>query len=349
MPALDRLYALAQKVRKAIGGVEGIVDVNIEQQVGRPQIDIRPRREMMARYGITNAQLSSYISTMLSGEPVSQVFRDGIPYNVTLKSDDPSRDRLPDLSDLLIDSNVGKIPLSYVAEIVSTTGPNTINRENVSRRIVVSANVENRDLHGVVNDIRRAIDADVSLPEGYYITYGGQFESEQQASRILLLASLGAILLIFILLLQQYRRLDQSLIILINMPLALIGAIFILIFSHSELNIPAVIGFISLMGISTRNGMLLMSRYNALRSEGEPLMRRIIHGSVDRLNPIIMTALTSALALIPLALRGGEPGNEIQSPMALVILGGLISSTILNIFIVPAIYYFTNRKELIDK
>ena len=346
---LDRLYALAQKVRKAIGGVEGIVDVNIEQQVGRPQIDIRPRREMMARYGITNAQLSSYISTMLSGEPVSQVFRDGIPYNVTLKSDDPSRDRLPDLSDLLIDSNVGKIPLSYVAEIVSTTGPNTINRENVSRRIVVSANVENRDLHGVVNDIRRAIDADVSLPEGYYITYGGQFESEQQASRILLLASLGAILLIFILLLQQYRRLDQSLIILINMPLALIGAIFILIFSHSELNIPAVIGFISLMGISTRNGMLLMSRYNALRSEGEPLMRRIIHGSVDRLNPIIMTALTSALALIPLALRGGEPGNEIQSPMALVILGGLISSTILNIFIVPAIYYFTNRKELIDK
>lgn len=343
---LDRLYALAQKVRASIGDVEGIVDVNIEQQVGRPQIDIRPKREMMARYGITNAQLSSYISTMLAGEPVSQVFREGIPYNVTLKSDNPSRDRLPDL---LIDCNVGKIPLSYVAEIVSTSGPNTINRENVSRRIVVSANVENRDLHGVVNDIRRAIDADVSLPEGYYITYGGQFESEQEASRTLLLASLGAILLIFILLLQQYRRLDQSLIILINMPLALIGAIFILVFTHSELNIPAVIGFISLMGISTRNGMLLMSRYNALRAEGEPLMRRIIHGSVDRLNPIIMTALTSALALIPLALRGSEPGNEIQSPMALVILGGLISSTILNIFIVPVIYCFTNRKELTDK
>lgn len=343
---LERLHGLATQIKKRLGEVDGIVDVNVEQQIGRPQIDIRPRREMLARYGITNEQFASYVSTMISGEVVSQVYDRGIPYDVTLKVDPSQRDRLTDLSNLMIDSNVGKIPLGYVADIVSTTGPNTINRENVNRRIVVSTNIDGRDLRGVADEIRETINRDITLPEGYFIEYSGQFESEAEASRTLALASLGALLIIFILLMQEYRDLAQSLVILVNMPLALIGGVLILSITGSELNIPAIIGFISLMGIATRGGMLLMSHYNALEREGQSLGDRIVNGSTDRLNPIIMTALTSALALIPLALRAGEPGNEIQSPMALVILGGLLTSTVLNLFVVPVLYsYLCKRKN----
>ena len=245
----------------------------------------------------------------------------------------------------MIDSNVGKIPLSYVADIVSATGPNTINRENVSRRIIVSANVQDRDLRSAVNEIQEKIESEVILPENYYVAYGGQFESEAEASRTLALTSIGALIIIFMLLYQEYRNMNQSLIILLNMPLAMIGGILILRFTSGELNIPAIIGFISLLGITTRNGMLLMSRYNSLREEGISLVERIYHASIDRLNPIIMTALTSALALIPIAVSGSEPGNEIQSPLAIVILGGLITSTLLNIFVVPIVYYLISKKE----
>ena len=226
-----------------------------------------------------------------------------------------------------------------------SAGPNSINRENVSRRIVISANVEGRDLRGVVNDIMKEVDEEIELPEGYYVNYGGQFESEASASRTLMIVSVIALVIIFLLLYGQYHNAVQSGIILLNMPLALIGGILILRFTSGELNIPAIIGFISLMGIATRNGMLLMSRYDTLRDEGESLMDRILHGSADRLNPILMTALSSALALIPLAVNGTQPGNEIQSPLAIVILGGLLSSTLLNIFIVPIMYYLTNRKK----
>ncbi|MBD5349631.1 MAG: efflux RND transporter permease subunit [Bacteroides sp.] len=344
-PDLDRLHSLATQVKGSISQVDGIVDVNVEQQIGRPQLDIRPRRDMMARYGITNQQLSTFVATMIAGQPVSQVYRDGIPFDVILKVDPADRDRLADISTLLIDSNEGKIPLSYVADIISTTGPNTINRENVSRRIVISANVEGRDLRSVVNQIQTRINQDVTLPEGYYVQFGGQFESEAQASRTLALASIGALLLIFLLLMQEYKSTAQSLVILANMPLALIGGVMILFFTRSEVNIPAIIGFISLMGVATRGGMLLLSRYNSLASHGLPLPQRIARGSADRLNPIIMTALTSALALIPLALRGSEPGNEIQAPMALVLLGGLLSSTILNLFIVPILYSIISRNR----
>lgn len=346
---LERLHSLATQIKKRLEKVDGIVDVNVEQQIGRPQIDIRPRRGMLARYGITNEQFASYVSAMVSGDVVSQVYDRGIPYDVTLKVDPSERDRLTDLSNIMIDSNVGKIPLNYVADIVSTTGPNTINRENVNRRIVVSANIDGRDLRGAADEIRETINRDITLPEGYFIEYSGQFESEAEASRTLALASLGALLIIFILLMQEYRNLAQSLVILANMPLALIGGVLILSITGSELNIPAIIGFISLMGIATRGGMLLMSRYNALEHEGQQLNDRIVNGSTDRLNPIIMTALTSALALIPLALRAGEPGNEIQSPMALVILGGLLTSTVLNLFVVPILYcYLCKRKNKTD-
>lgn len=342
---LTHLYLLGSHIKQAISDVEGVVDINIEQQVGRPQLDIRPRRELLAKYGITINQFTKFINVALGGEVVSQVYEQGLPYDLTVRLDDAHRNSIDKISNLMIDSNQGKIPLSYVADIVSTTGPNTINRENVSRRLVISANVADSDLRGAVNEIQKRIEAKVKLPENYYIVYGGQFESEAEASRTLAITSIGALLIIFMLLYQEFKNVKQSLIILINMPLAMIGGIFILVLTSGELNIPAIIGFISLLGITTRNGMLLISHYNQLEDEGWGLMERIIKGSADRLNPIIMTALTSALALIPIAISGGEPGNEIQSPLAIVILGGLLSSTILNIFVVPAIYYITTKKE----
>ena len=244
---------------------------------------------------------------------------------------------------MAISSTRGMIPLGSVADVVYSAGPNTINREDVSRRIVVSANTDGRDLRGAVDEIRSRIERNVDVPAGYRVAYGGQFENEARASRTLALASLGALLIILMLLYAEFRNVRQALIILVNMPLAMIGGVLILRLTGSELNIPAIIGFISLIGISTRNGMLLMSRYNSLKDSGTPLRERVLTGSEDRLNPIMMTALTSALALIPLALRGSEPGNEIQSPLAIVILGGLLSSTLLNIYVVPVIYSLTEK------
>lgn len=341
---IDQLYRYGSQIKETMEKIPGIVDVNIEQQLPRPEIEIKPRREMLARYGISNADFASFVSTMLSGEKVSAVYRDGVPYDVVLIMQDREGMGINALSALTIDFPAGKIPLSEVAEVISTSGPNSVSRENVKRRIVISANVDGSDLRGAVNSIRDNIDRDIPLPEGYYIEYGGQFESEASATRTLALASIGAILLILLLLYHEYHNLPQSLIILANMPLAIIGGVIILLITGGELNIPAIIGFISLMGIATRNGMLLMSRYNALAQEGLPLDERIRQGSADRLNPIIMTALTSALALIPLALRGSEAGNEIQSPMATVILGGLISSTILNLYVVPILYRWYSTK-----
>ncbi|MBO5271625.1 MAG: efflux RND transporter permease subunit [Muribaculaceae bacterium] len=342
---LNRLYQIGSKIKNSISSVEGVVDINIEQQVERPQLEIRPRREMLARFGIPINEFAHYINVTLAGEVVSQVYEQGLPYDVTVRLDEDHRNSMEKISNLMIDSNVGKIPLSYVADIVSATGPNTINRENVSRRIIISANVQDRDLRGAVNDIQEKIEEEIILPENYYITYGGQFESEAEASRTLALTSIGALVIIFMLLYQEFRNINQSLIILLNMPLAMIGGILILRLTSGELNIPAIIGFISLLGITTRNGMLLMTRYNNLKEEGMALLERIKHGSADRLNPIIMTALTSALALIPIAVSGSEPGNEIQSPLAIVILGGLLTSTILNIYVVPIVYYLIYRKE----
>ena len=340
---LEQLHKIGNKIKSVAAEVPGIVDINVEQQIGRPQIDIRPRREMLARYGITNAEFNQFITTMIGGEVLSQVYVKGLPYDLTLKLENESKASIDKLKDLTIVSPMGNIPLSYIADIVSTTGPNTINRENVSRRLVISANVDGRDLRSAVNDIKSEIEKDITLPEGYHISYGGQFESEAAASRTLALASLGALVIIIMLLYQEYKNLTQALIILLNMPLAMIGGILLLKVTSGELNIPAIIGFISLLGISTRNGMLLMSRYNVLSNQNKSLRDIIMEGSTDRLNPIIMTALTSALALIPLAIRGSEPGNEIQSPMAIVILGGLVTSTILNIFVVPIIFYLSKK------
>jgi CzcA family heavy metal efflux pump len=342
---LNQLFTTGNKILKIVKGVDGIVDANIEQQVERPELVIRPRRTMLARYGITMQDFRKFVNVALGGEVVSQVYQDRQPYDVTVILDPSYRNGLEDIKSLTIDSNVGQIPLTAVAEVISTTGPNTINRENVKRRLIISANVDGRDLRGAVNEIQEKVNEQVTLPENYYLTYGGQFESEASASRTLILASLGALIVIFLLLYGEFKNMIESCIILLNMPLAIIGGVFILVITGGELNIPALIGFISLMGITTRNGMLLISHYNVLKEEGLNLHDRVITGSCDRLLPIIMTALTSALALIPLAVNGDQPGNEIQSPMAIVILGGLVTATILNIFVVPALYMIINKSK----
>ncbi len=341
---LNEMYSLGTQIREAITKVEGIADLNVEQQVDRPQLQIVPRREMLARYGITLPEFSEFVEVALSGRVVSQVYEQGRSFDVTVKVEDRLRDEASRIGDLAIDGASGPVPLSYVADLVSSSGPNSISRENAGRRIVISANTSGDDLRGTVKQIREIIDSQIELPEGYRVEYGGQFESEEAASRILLFCSILSLLVIFLLLFQEFRKLSTAGIILLNLPLALIGGVMSLWWSGGELSIPALIGFISLFGIATRNGILLVSHYNALRAEGKPLMASVIEGSLDRLNPILMTALTSALALIPLALGGELPGNEIQSPMAKVILGGLLSSTLLNGFIIPLVYLIVNRK-----
>ncbi|MCM1450020.1 MAG: efflux RND transporter permease subunit [Clostridiales bacterium] len=342
---LSTLYNKGTEIKNAIHGIDGVVDVNIEQQINRPQIEIKPRRAMLSQYGISLKDFSQFVKVAFGGTEISQMYENGYPYSVIVKVDPNEYDEIESIGNILIDSRDGKVALAEVAEIISSTGPNTINREDVNRRIVISANVEGRDLRGTVNEMRKAINEKVNLPEGYMIKIGGQFESEASATRTLMLLSILSIIVIFMLLYGEFKRLNQSLLILVNMPLALIGGVFMLVFTGAELNIPAIIGFISLMGISTRNGMLLINRYNQLKSEHVALKERVMQGSVDRLTPIMMTALTSAFALIPLALRGGEAGNEIQAPMATVILGGLITSTVLNLIVVPLLYIRIENKN----
>ena len=344
---LNKMFSLGNQIKETIGGIEGIADHNVEQQIERPQLKIQPRREMLAKYGITLPEFSQFVNVALAGKVVSQVYEKGKSFDLTVKVKDEERDEMEKIRNLMIDTADGrKIPLDYVAEVVSAMGPNSISRENVKRKIVISANVADRDLRSVVNDIQQQIDASIQLPEGYHIEYGGQFESEQAASRTLALTSFISIVIIFLLLYNEFRSVKESGVILLNLPLALIGGVFALVLTTGEISIPAIIGFISLFGIATRNGMLLISHYNHLQQEeGLSVYNSVIQGSLDRLNPILMTALSSALALIPLALGGDLPGNEIQSPMAKVILGGLLTSTFLNGFIVPIVYIMMHRKK----
>lgn len=344
-PDLNKLFNLGSQIKTSIQGIEGIADLTLEQQIERPQLQIRPKRDMLAKYGITLPEFSEFINVALSGKVVSQVNEGGKIFDLTVKIDDAQRTNMEEISELTIDANGRKVPLHYVAEILPLSGPNTISRENVQRKIVVSANVAGRDLKGVVNDIRKTVDEQIALPEGYHVEYGGQFESEAAASRTLFLTSLISILLIFLILYHEFRSVPLSGIIMLNLPLAIIGGVISIWFTSGVISIPAIIGFISLFGIATRNGILLVSHYKHLQGEGLGLTDSVIQGSLDRLNPILMTALTSALALIPLAVGGDLPGNEIQSPMAQVILGGLLSSTLLNGFVVPIVYYLLNRKK----
>ena len=344
-PDLGTLYSLGKKIEESVKDIDGIADLNVERQVERPQLRIEPRREMLARYGVTLPQFARMVGVLLGGQVVSQVYEGEKSFDLTLKVADADRMTAADIAAITVDANGAKVPLGTLANITSAMGPNTINRENVARKLVVSANVSGRDLLGVVNDIRERIDAEVAMPEDYHVEYGGQFESERTASRTLLVTSVFSIAAIFLLLFNEFRSVRQASVILLNLPLALIGGVLVLWLSGGVVSIPATIGFISLFGIATRNGMLLVSRYNDLRAEGYTLTESVMHGSIDRLNPILMTALSSALALVPMALGGELPGNEIQSPMAKVILGGLFTSTLLNAFIIPIMYLLINRQD----
>lgn len=342
---LNKMFEIGNKIKTEISAIPGVVDLNVEQQVERPQLQIVPKREMLAKYGVTPSEFTDMVEVYLAGRTVSRVYEGNRVFDLTVKADDDSRSTIEAIRDMPVDVVGGKVPFSQIAEIRSAAGPNTINRENVARKIVISANVSDGDLQGAVNRIRKTINDNVPLPEGYHVEYGGQFESAQSATRTLLVTSLMAILVIFLLLYGQFKDVRQASAVLLNLPLALIGGVFAIFFADGIISIPAIIGFISLFGIATRNGMLLIDRYNELRQSGLSLHDAVMRGSLDRLNPILMTALTSALALIPLALGGDLPGNEIQSPMAKVLLGGLLTSTMLNGFIVPVVYILISKKR----
>ena len=345
---LTTMYNLANEIKSHIEDIDGLVDLNVEQLVEIPQVQIRPRREMLARYGIPVNRFTDYVETAIAGTKVSEVYEDNLNFPLVLRYDKPYRNDMEAIRNAYIDTHEGKkIPLRFVADVVSSSGPNTINRENVQRKLVISANVSGRDVGSVVNEVRSTIESRIALPDNYYIQYGGQFESAQHAARLLLLTSFLAIILIYIILYQEFRSASLAALVLINLPLAVIGGVIAVWATSNMLSIPAIIGFITLFGIATRNGILLVSRYQNLTREGNLSLREVIvQGSSDRLNPILMTALASALALIPLAFSGGQPGNEIQSPMAIVILGGLLTSTLLNLFVIPSVYFIIQKRNI---
>ncbi len=343
---LNKLHLISARIKKEIQSVPGLVDINTEQLSEIPQVQIKAKRDMLSHFGISIGEFNRFVDVAFAGEKVGELYEGNRTFDLIVRFDDHNKGTIENMRNALIDAADGsKIPLYMVADIVSTGGPNTINRENVQRRTVISANVSGRDQRGAVEDIRKLLEEKIVLPEGYYVEYGGQFEAEEEASKTLLLTSLLSLLIIFLLLFQEFRDLRIASVILVNLPLALIGGIFSIYFTSGILSIPAIIGFITLFGVATRNGILLVSHYQDLKEEGLSLYEIIMNGSVNRLSPILMTALTAGLALIPLAIAGDLPGNEIQSPMAKVILGGLLTSTLLNVFVVPVVYFITQRKK----
>ena len=354
---LSQLYLIGNKIKNAVSDIEGLVDINVEQQTETPQLQVRANRDMLAQYGITTAQFNRFVETAFNGLTIGNVYEGQRSFDLVLKQQ-PSTGSLGesgtptinDVRDALIDTHDGgKVPLSVVAEVVSVGGPNTISRENVQRKLVVSANVSGRDAIGVVNDIKSTIESQLQLPEGYRIEYGGQFESAKAATRTLIIVFLIALAIIYLLLYTEFKNLTLSLIVLLNLPLALIGGVLSIKLGSNILSIPAIIGFITLFGIATRNGILLIAKYQSLQAhsgnDDQTLRSLIMQGSADRFNPIIMTALTTALSLVPMVLAADHPGNEIQAPMAVVVLGGLITSTLLNIFVIPIVYEWYAKRQ----
>lgn len=344
---LTQLYAIGNNIKSLTSGVEGLVDVSVEQQTETPQLQVRANRDMLAQHGISIEEFNRFIQLAFNGEKLTDIYEGQRSFDLVLKLKDDYTQNIEEVKNALIDAGNGsKVPLGEVAEVVSVGGPNTISRENVQRKLVVSANVSGRDAMGVVDEIQQILDKELSLPEGYRVEYGGQFETAKSATRTLILVFVLALCVIYILLYTEFKNLSLSAIVLLNLPLALIGGVVAVWCTSNVLSIPAIIGFITLFGIATRNGILLVSRYEKLREDGKTSLRdAITHGSMDRLNPIIMTALTTALSLVPMVLAAEKAGNEIQAPMAIVVLGGLITSTLLNIFVVPIIYEWYARYQ----
>jgi Cu/Ag efflux pump CusA len=343
---LSKMYMIGNQIKSSIENIEGLVDVSVEQQTETPQLQVRANRAALAKHGISIEEFNQFIALAFAGEKLSDVYEGERSFEVILRLNKHYTKDIEGVRNALIDTgDGGKVALEEVAEIVSTGGPNTITRENVQRKLVVSANASGRDVKSIVDDILTQIEQNISLPEGYRVEYGGQFENAQKASRTLALATLLSILMIFLLLYGEFRKTSLSLMVLCSLPLALIGGVLAIAFSSNIVSIPSIIGFITLFGIATRNGILLVSEYKRLQEQDISLSETIRQGSIDRLNPILMTALTSALALIPLVLNGEKPGNEIQSPMAVVVLGGLLTSTLLNIYVMPIIYEWYAKNQ----
>jgi Cu/Ag efflux pump CusA len=319
--------------------------VAVAQQIEVPQIRIKPRRQILSAYGMTVGDLMEQVDIAFAGVEVGEIYEGQKYFDLVVRYQKDFRNQIEKIQTALIGlPNGGNTSLGQLATVTSVSSPSKISRENVQRKIVVAANIQGRDLRSVVEDIQKSVNDNVDLPEGYRVEYGGQFESEAQASKMLLISSIVAIFVIFLLLYLEFKNLKLAFIVLVNLPLALIGGIVIVYFTSGIVSIAATIGFISLFGIATRNGILLVSRYEDLKNEGESGVQLLIDGALDRLNPILMTAFTTGLALIPLALKGGEAGNEIQSPMAVVILGGLLSATLLNLIVIPCVYEWFHKK-----
>jgi CzcA family heavy metal efflux pump len=345
-PDLYRLRSLAEGVRQQMAGVPGVVDLATEQQVDVPQVRIKANRRAMATYGVSVGKLAEAIGVAFNGEVVSQVLERQQSYNMVVRFNEQNRGNIDRIRNALFDTPLGaKLPLSQLAEVVYEKGPNTISRENVQRKIVVQANVSGRDLRSVIDDIETRLSNNITFPQGYYVEYGGQFESEQAATRLLSLLSIVSIAAIFLILYMEFNAFRPAIFIMANLPLALIGGIWAVFLTDGIVSIASLVGFITLFGIATRNGILMISHYQNLLCEGKAFREAIVQGSLERLNPIMMTALTTGLALIPLALGGGEAGKEIQTPMAIVILGGLLTSTALNMIVVPSLFYKFGKRQ----
>lgn len=343
---LQRLFEVGKNIETSIKSIEGIADVAVDQQVEVPQLRITPNRQLLAANGMTVYELMEQVDIAFAGEKAGEIYEGQKYFDLVVRFRPESRSTRASIEKALISlPNGGQIPLNQLANIGSFSSPNTISRENVQRKIVVAANVQGRDLRSVVNEIQQIIGDQIQLPEGYRVEYDGQFESEAKASQLLLITAGMAVLVIFLLLYYEFQDIKLSLVVLLNLPLALIGGILIVYFTSGVISIAATIGFISLFGIATRNGILLVSRYEDLRKEGKGGAELLLEGAMDRLNPILMTAFTTGLALIPLALKGSEAGNEIQSPMAIVILGGLLTATLLNLFVIPCVYELVLKRE----
>jgi copper/silver efflux system protein len=345
-PDLYELRQVGARVRDAMQAVPGVADLQLEQQMDVPQLQIRADRGAMARYGMTVGQLAEAIDVAFNGEAVSQVLEQGRSYDLVVRFPPELRANAQAIAGVMFDTPTGqKVPLSQLATIEVSRGPNSISRENVQRKIVVQANVAGRDLGSTVADIQRVVAEEVTLPPGYHVVYGGQFESQGEATRVLGALSLLSIAAIFLILYAEFRSTRTAALVMANLPLALIGGVVAVLLTGRVVSIASLVGFVTLFGIATRNGILLVAHYRQLLGEGVPFREAVVRGSLERLSPILMTALTAGLALIPLALGGGEPGNELQTPMAIVILGGLLSATALNMVVLPALYWLFGERE----
>ena len=344
-PDLSALFRKGTEIKELLKAFPQVVDVNVEQQVETPQLQIRADREKLAYYGITMAEFNAFVEAAFPGKRVGSVYEEERSFDLIIRLNKDYTESMEGVRRALIDTSDGKVALDDIASIVSVGGPGSISRENVQRKVVVSANIASGDVAGTVDRVREYLESELKLAEGYRLEYGGQFESADSASRTLWLTTLVAILVVFVLLYSEFKSTSLSVVVLLNLPLALIGGIIITYFTSAVMSIPAIIGLITLFGIATRNGILLVSRYQHLREAGMGLDEALLSGSADRLTPILMTAFTSALALVPMILNGSASGNEIQSPMAVVVLGGLLSSTLLNIYIIPIVYRWVVRKN----